>query len=87
MAHVSTKDARYGDGQNLSDIPPQLFTPTELAKKFINVPNKHKYTNFIEIDVSDLQVVQGRNGVFVIPISEALDLSGRIIRFGKVGEE
>ena len=37
--------------------------------------------------ISDLQVVQGRNGVFVIPNSEALDLSGRIIRFGKVGEE
>ncbi|MBQ9233538.1 MAG: hypothetical protein IJ167_05840 [Lachnospiraceae bacterium] len=79
------KDARFGNGQYLSDINPKSTTPTRLAKKFINVPNKYKYTHFIEIDVSDLNVIQGRDGVFVIPNEEALDLTGRIVSFGKVG--
>ena len=69
------KDARYGNGQYLSDINPESTTPTKLAKKFINVPNKYKYTHYIEIDVSDLNVIQGRDGVYVIPNEEALDLT------------
>lgn len=80
------KDARYGNGQYLSDINPESTTPTKLAKKFINVPNKYKYTHYIEIDVSDLNVIQGRDGVYVIPNEEALDLTGRIINSGKVGD-
>ena len=58
----------------------------QLGKKFINVPNRYKYTNYIEIDVSDLNVVQGIDGVFVIPNEEPLDLINRIISFGKVGQ-
>lgn len=80
------KDARYGNGQYLSDINPKSVTPTQLAKKFISVPNKYKYTHYIEIDVTDLNVVQGREGVFVIPNADALDLTNRIINSGKVGE-
>lgn len=51
------------------------MTPGQLGKKFINVPNKYKYTNFVEIDVTDLNVVQGRDGVFVIPNETPLDLT------------
>ena len=78
-------DARYGNGQYLSDIEPQTTTPAQLAKKFINIPNKYKYTCYIEIDVSDLNVIQGREGVYVIPNEGPLDLTGRIISSGTVG--
>ncbi|MCR5233620.1 MAG: hypothetical protein K6E53_06880, partial [Lachnospiraceae bacterium] len=80
------KDARYGNGQYLSDINPESTTPAKLARKFINVPNKYKYTHYIEIDVTDLNVIQGRDGVYVIPNEEALDLTGRIKNSGKVGD-
>ena len=86
MKSNNPKDARYGNGQYLSDINPESTTPTKLAKKFINVPNKYKYTHYIEIDVSGLNVIQGRDGVYVIPNEEALDLTGRIINSGKVGD-
>ena len=80
------KDARYGNGQYLSDITPDSVTPGQLGKKFINVPNQYKYTNYVEIDVSELDVVKGRDGVFVIPNEVPLDLTNRIISFGKVGQ-
>ena len=79
------KDARYGNGQYLSDIDPSMQTPSQLAKKFINVPNKYKYTNYVEIDVTGLEVVQGREGVSVILNEKPLDLAGRIVSTGKVG--
>ena len=79
------KDARYGNGQYLSDITPDSKTPSQLAKQFINVPNKYKYTNYLEIDVSGLNLINGRDGVFVIPNELPLDLTGRIVSSGKVG--
>ena len=79
------KDARYGDGQYLSDIKPNMQTPASLAKKFINVPNKYKYTHYVQINVTGLEVIQGRQGVFVIPNNSPLDLTGRIISVGTVG--
>ena len=82
----NSKDARYGDGQYLSDIKPEQYSPAGLAKKFINIPNKYKYTNYVEIDVTDLDVIQGREGVFVIPNDSPLNLIGRIVSTGKVGK-
>ena len=79
------KDARYGDGQYLSDINPNTQTPVSLAKKFINVPNKYKYTHYVKIDVTGLDVIQGRESVFVIPNDSPLDLTNRIISTGVVG--
>lgn len=79
------KDARYGNGQYLSDITPDSKTPSQLAKQFINVPNKYKYTNYVEIDVSGLKLINGRDGVLVIPNELPLDLTGRIVSSGKVG--
>jgi len=79
------KGARYGNGQYLSDIVPETTKPTSLASKFIRVPNKYKYTHFVEIDVTGLEVVEGRSGVYVIPNEGNLDITGRIVRSGKVG--
>lgn len=78
------KDARYGDGQYLSDNTPGSKTPAQLAKEFINVPNKYKYTNYVEIDTTGLNVVKGRDGVFVIPNDGPLDLINRIVNWGPV---
>ena len=80
------KDARYGNGQYLSDIKPYAQTPVSLAKKFINVPNKYKYTHYIEINVTGLNVISGRDGVFVIPNDVPLDLTNRIVSTGTVGK-
>jgi len=79
------KDARFGDGQYLSDIKPDNQTPVSLAQRFIHRPNRYKYTHYVEIDISDLEVIKGREGVYVIPNSEPLDLMDRIISTGSVG--
>ena len=79
------KDARYGDGQYLSDISPWAMTAVQLASKFIRKPNKYKFTNYVEIDVTGLNVVKGRDGVYVIPNEEPLSIAGRVVSFGNVG--
>ena len=42
--------------------------------------------DYVEISVEGLDVVLGREGVYVIPNQESLDLAGRIVSWGKVGE-
>ena len=81
------KDSRYGDGQYLSDIQPHSVKPASLASRFIRVPNRYKYTHYIEIDVNGLSVTHGRKSVYVILNNEPLDISDRIVSYGKVGEK
>ncbi|MEV4611330.1 HYD1 signature containing ADP-ribosyltransferase family protein [Kitasatospora sp. NPDC049258] len=77
------KDARYGDGQYLTDVAPGTKTLGQLSAAFLRVPwAGRKFTHYIEIDVTGLNVVQGRPGVFVIPNSGNLDLTGRIVGSG-----
>ncbi|MDG4831587.1 HYD1 signature containing ADP-ribosyltransferase family protein [Solwaraspora sp. WMMD1047] len=78
------KDARYGDGQYLTDIKPGTKTLGQLSAAFLRVPwAGRKFTHYIEIDVRGLEVVQGRPGVFVVPNSGPLDLTGRIVSSGR----
>jgi hypothetical protein len=85
LGSINPNDVRYGNGQYLSDIAPDTMTPAQLSRAFLGQPFQGaKFTNFIEIDVSGLDVVQGRPGVFVIPNDAPLDLSGRIISSGAV---
>ncbi len=82
---TNPNDVRYGNGQYLSDIPPGTLTPRELSRAFLNNPfQERKYTHFLEIDPSGLNVVQGRTGVYVIPNETPLSLNGRIVKSGKV---
>ncbi|MCL1989277.1 MAG: hypothetical protein FWG67_00135 [Defluviitaleaceae bacterium] len=78
------KDARFGDGQYFSNIEPGMLTPAQLAKKFINIPNKYKYNHFVEINVDGLDVQLGRDGVLYILNQGPLDLTNRIVSFGLV---
>ncbi|MFD5552232.1 HYD1 signature containing ADP-ribosyltransferase family protein [Streptomyces sp. NPDC127068] len=78
------KDARYGDGQYLTDIQPGTKTLGQLSAAFLRVPwAGRKFTHYLEIDVSGLNVLEGRPGVFVIPNSGPLDLTGRIRSSGR----
>lgn len=64
-----------------------IFPKTaSLSAKFIRTPNKYKYTHFVEIDVVGLDVVKGRNGVYVILNDQNLDIVGWIVRTGQVGK-
>ncbi|WP_207905565.1 HYD1 signature containing ADP-ribosyltransferase family protein [Nocardia alba] len=78
------KDARYGDGQYLSDIEPGTLRPGQLSYRFLSTPRGwRRFTHYIEVDVTGLTVIAGREGVFLIPNSGPLDLTGRIVRSGK----
>jgi RHS repeat-associated protein len=77
------KDARYGNGQYLTDIKPGTKSCAQLARCFLGRPfPASKFTHYVEIDVSGLDFFYGRDHVFVIQNEEALNLIGRIIRSG-----
>ena len=76
-------DARYGDGQYLTDIPPGTMTPAQLSARFIRNPYQgRRFTHYLAINVTGLTVLQGRPHVFVVPNSQALDLTGRLLASG-----
>jgi|SRR5437879_4170435 len=76
-------DARYGDGQYLSDIRPGTMTLTQLSRVFLGFPFLgRRFTHYVEIDVQGLGLVLGRPGVFVIPGNLPLDLTSRIVGSG-----
>lgn len=79
------RDVRYGEGQYMSDIAPGTRTPAQLSREFLGQPFQgRRFTHYVEIDVTGLDVVQGRNGVFVVPGNQPLDLTGRIVGSGAV---
>jgi len=80
---ASPKDARYGDGQYLSDIQPGTMTPGQLSRNFLGHPfSGSRFTHYVDIDVTGLNVVKGRENVFVVPNDGPLDLTGRIVGWG-----
>jgi hypothetical protein len=86
LRQANPKDARYGNGQYLSDIRPGILTSSQLSQRFVGIPFlKNKFAYYVEINTRGLNVVKGRDGVFVIPGDKSLNLSGRIVSFGRNG--
>lgn len=82
---INPNDVRYGNGQYMSDVVPGIKSTEQLSKQFINNPFQGaRYSHYVGIDVTGLNVVQGRPGVFVIPNEGALDLANRIVSAGMV---
>jgi len=82
---INPKDARYGNGQYFSDIVPGSKTPAQLSRQFIKNPFQgRRFTHYIEVDVTGLNVIKGREGVYVVLGEEPLDLVNRIVSSGKV---
>lgn len=85
LRSVNPKDVRYGNGQYLSDIIPGSKTPAQLSREFFGIPFRgDRFTHHVEKDISGLNVIQGRPGVFVIPNNEPLNIIKRLISYGEV---
>jgi hypothetical protein len=59
------------------------MTSNQLSRAFLGAPFwGSRFTNYVEIDVSGLNVIEGRAGAFLIPNEGPLDLTGRIVSSG-----
>jgi hypothetical protein len=77
------RDARYGDGQYMSDIRPGTHTLSQLSRRFVRFPfSGSRFTHYVEVNVADLEVVRCREHVFLAPGSEPLGLEGRLVSWG-----
>jgi hypothetical protein len=63
------------------------MTGSQLSRVFLGMPFQgDRFTNYVAIDVSGLNVVKGRENVYVIPNPGPLDVSARIRGFGANGQ-
>ncbi|WP_253864971.1 HYD1 signature containing ADP-ribosyltransferase family protein [Prauserella halophila] len=83
LRSVNPKDVRYGNGQYVSDIVPGTRTCAQLSRCFLGQPFQgRQFENYVEIDVRGLNVIKGRDGVYVIPGELPLDISRRLTSSG-----
>ncbi len=84
---LTTKDARMGSGQYLTDIIPGSMSNGKLSYQLYGVPwNAKKVINYVEIDTTGLNLLKGRDGVYYVPNSGPLDITDIILNYGKVGQ-
>ena len=80
---TNPRDARHGDGQYLTDVPPDARTPAQLSRLFVGHPFAGtRFTHYLEIDVAGLTVRRGREHVYVVPGDAPLEVRARIVSFG-----
>lgn len=78
------KDARFGDGQYVSDILPGSKRPGQLSMLFFGIPwAGARFTHHIGVKVAGLNVVYGRAHVYLIKNSSSLDISERVASHGR----
>ncbi len=83
---ANPRDARYGDGQYLSDIAPGTKRPGQLSLIFLGMPwQGRRFTDYVSIDTSGLKVLCGRTNVFLIANARPLDISRRLVAHGQNG--
>ncbi|MFF7332740.1 HYD1 signature containing ADP-ribosyltransferase family protein [Streptomyces sp. NPDC008150] len=83
LRSTNPKDARYGDGQYLTDITPGSLAGSHLSHALVRMPfAAARFTHFVQIDTSGLTVNLGRAHVYVVLGTEPLDLNGRIKDWG-----
>jgi len=80
-------DARHGNGQYFTDLNPFSYTSSQIARRLINIPNPYKYTCYVAIDVSGLEIENPATNIYVHQSETPLDLSGRIVGVGFVSQK
>ncbi len=87
IKELAVKDARMGSGQYLTDIIPGSRTKGQISYALFGIPwNTRKVSNYIEISTSNLNLLKGREGIYYVPSTSALDLTNRIISYGETGK-
>jgi len=87
-AHARKKDVRYGNGQYFTDIVPGSMSASQLSRAILGMPFQgHRFTHFVAINLHDVNVVECRRGVFLVPNDFALSLINRIVDYGRVRSE
>ena len=80
---IGLKNARYGEGQYLTNLDAKDYTAGQISRRLYGVPwNTPKVEYFIKINVNGLNVIQNNSYNFLIPGKNPLNLHGRIIDGG-----
>lgn len=78
------KDARFGEGQYMSDIFPGTKRPAQLSMIFFGIPWAGKrFTHYLAINVRGLNVIYGRMHVYLIKNKKPLDITERLLKHGR----
>lgn len=78
------KDARYGDGQYLTNIEPNTKSKSQISRALVGLPyHGARFTHYVGINVENLKVKKGRDSVYVVLNNKDLDISKRIVSEGE----
>ena len=78
LRDVDPNNARYGDGQYFTDVPPGSMSLHRLSRRLVGLPWQwRRFTHYVEVDVTGLDRVLCRDNVFLVPRREPLPLEGR----------
>ena len=84
LASNNPNDVLYGEGQYFSDIPPGTMTLPQLSSRFIRLPFQgQRFSNYVTVDVTGLNVVMGRPHVYLVPNTQPLNVTGRVVDSGR----
>lgn len=84
LPSIGAKNARYGAGQYFTDIAPGTATVGQTSARLYGVPwNKSKLTHYIEVEVSNLNIIQNKPYNFLNPSSSPLNLNGKVVSHGQ----
>ncbi len=76
-------NARYGDGQYLTDLLPSNYTAGQVSRRLYGIPwNTQKIQYYLKIDVTGLNVIQNAPHNFLILNNTPLNINNRIIESG-----
>jgi hypothetical protein len=79
----NARDAVFGQGVYLTNIPPGSRSNQALGVLFKGVPNKNLFTNFVAINTKGLVVSPTtKTGIFVVPTVTGVFVAGRIVDAG-----
>ena len=83
FASKGVKNARYGPGQYFTDLVPGDLTKWQIARRLFGTPKVgRKMEAFLQVDVSDLPIMQVAPHIFLLEGENSLDLLGRILNSG-----
>ncbi|WP_264536546.1 HYD1 signature containing ADP-ribosyltransferase family protein [Flavobacterium sp. N1736] len=83
ISSVGAKNARHGSGQYFTDLVAGDLTSGQVSRRLFGVPwNSKKLTNFIDVDLGGLKVIENTPNNFLVPNTGTLSLQGRIVNHG-----
>ena len=83
LPSIGKVHARYGNGQYFTDLKASDYTAGQILRRLYRVPwNTKSITNYIQIDIKGLNIIQNAPHNYSLPNNEPFNINGRVVNHG-----